>query len=301
MVSEVTPALQKRNREEKKGGGFHILCIYYAIIISSDIFLTYILFVSTLSLSHFLSLSLTLLSSLSSIEIVVTLLSVEGSAGSEAFLAVACTTTIIIPPSNNPFGVFSFSTPSSLTTSKGSASYSLTILRSAGSFGSVTLWFNAIDNATRGNDYDIPSPSVTFAPGQLSADLTVNILSNSIPEELVSIVVDCRSVSPVVVPNGGAPIVFVPSSVFTITILPSNNVYGMFQIAPLLNTTVAPGPDPVVTLNVTRSIGSGGRVRVSFGAGNSTAAAGLNYAFLQGSQSISTSTSYVDFDAGQTT
>ena len=214
------------------------------------------------------------------------------SSGSNAqvYLNTARLATVTIAPSNNPYGVFAFSTAASTYVTDQAGTIGIGITRTGGLYGTVNLTFSTSGNATYGLDYTLPSNTVTFLPGQQSGVLSVRIINNNIPELLETIVIQFSSASPASVP-GGAAIPFI-SSPLKVSILPSNNVYGYYSVVAAANSPVAPGPNPVVAVGVARGLSTIGRTRILFSTANSTAVQGLDYM-------LTSNLTYIEFADGQ--
>ena len=82
---------------------------------------------------------------------------------------------INVPPAHDPYGRFAFASPNSFSVTKNVGTFAVTVLRSQGKLGAVTLQFSLLGTAVLGVDYTI-SPSggsLNFAANQAQASFLV--------------------------------------------------------------------------------------------------------------------------------
>jgi hypothetical protein len=140
--------------------------------------------------------------------------------------------------------------------------------------------------------------NVAFAPGQRTVFVAVNITDDDRPEQPEVVLLTLTSASPASVP-GGQPI-RVSSVPATIAIAASDDVYGSFSLTSPVNSTVAPGPNPLVPITVTRALSQLGSVRVLLTLVNSTAQPGRDFVWIINGTRVATVSSYVTFLNEQT-
>lgn len=168
-----------------------------------------------------------------------------------------------------PAGTLQF-TAASHQVAESSGGGLITVIRSGGSFGTVTVDFSAVDgSATAGSDYTFASGTLSFADGELSKSFSVMVLDDSSYEGNESLSVSLANV------QGGATL-GTPASI-TITIvdddLPPSS--GALHFS---NANYSVGEDAgSVSIGVTRSGGSFGSVTVDYASGDLTATAGSDY------------------------
>jgi glucose/arabinose dehydrogenase len=110
----------------------------------------------------------------------------------------------------NP-GVFSLET-SVISVNENDATLSISILRSQGSDGTVTVDYRTVeDTATAGEDYQDIEGTLTFFDGQTVATATINLLDNGIAEPTESFTFTIDN------PQGGATLLAPRTALITIT------------------------------------------------------------------------------------
>ena len=129
---------------------------------------------------------------------------------------------VVIGENDNNRGLLNFSMEA-VTVEEGLGSQvTVQVTRSRGSFGSVSVSYSVVDGSTTAADYTPVTPDfIVFASGQQTADITILIVDDQIPEQ--------DETFQVVLANamGGAEI-GTPSSV-TVTILGNDDINGVFN------------------------------------------------------------------------
>jgi hypothetical protein len=187
---------------------------------------------------------------------------------------------------NDVGGVIQFSA-ATYTVSEATALATITLTRTGGAAGPVTVDFSTDDGAgtaTAGADYTSTSQTVTFNPGVTSRTVTIPIVNDTLDEanETVRLLLSN--------PVGGATLGL---SVAFLTIV-DNDVAGSMQFSQTVYTVSETATSASIT--ITRSGGAASAVTVGFatsdGPGGSGAVAGTHY---------TATTTTVTFGAGVTT
>ena len=98
-------------------------------------------------------------------------------------------TAVLQIQENDAEGTFRFSSPSYAVT-EGASPATLTVLRTNGSAGTVTVPWSIGGSAIQGVDYSGPtSGSLPFAPSQTSASLPITVLNDALVDGLRSVIV----------------------------------------------------------------------------------------------------------------
>ncbi len=171
-----------------------------------------------------------------------------------------------------PPGTISFNvTSSSVLESLAIGSVTLTVSRSGGSTGIVTVDFSTLDiTALGGSDYTISSGTLVFADGEITKTITINIIDDLLLEGDEDFGVNLTNAT------GGASIGVNASH--TVTILDNEiPIPGTLSFA-VSTTNVAENVlSGTVTLEVVRTGGSNGIVTVDFATSDGTALAVSDY------------------------
>ena len=206
---------------------------------------------------------------------------VMGTAG--AALGSQSTATLTITD-NDVGGQIQFSA-ATYTVSEATAVATITVVRTGGAAGPVTVDFATIGGgtATAGADYTAVTPTLTFAAGVMSRTVTVPITNDTLDEANETVLLQLTNAT------GGATLG--PRSTATLTIL-DNDVGGVVQFSAVLfaKTECAVGPCNAV-LTVTRTGGAASGVTVDFTTVDGTATAAADYVTTNGT---------LTFVAGQT-
>ena len=104
--------------------------------------------------------------------------------------------SVTILENDDPYGVVSFTTATLMVTEGDTAS--LTLSRTGGNFGIVVLTVTVTSGVAQSSDYnDITGSLVTFSPGQTTAELSLSITDDTVPElqEDFSVSVSLSSIS----------------------------------------------------------------------------------------------------------
>ena len=194
------------------------------------------------------------------------------SPGGGATLGTDATSTVTIVDDDLP-GVLSID-PASVSVNETAGTVTLTVNRTGGSDGTVTVAFDTVDGtATAGSDYTATSGTLSFADGETSMTITVPIIDDMIAEPDETFAVTLLS------PGGGATL-GTPTSA-TVTIVDVTTMPGVLAIDP---ATVSVNENAgTVTLTVNRTGGSDGIVSVGFETFDGTALAGSDYTTTSGS------------------
>ncbi len=190
------------------------------------------------------------------------------------------TVTIIDADPNTP-GMVQFN-PTTYTVRESAGTVTLTVTRTGGTSGAVSVGFFLLNNQAAGGsscgiagiDYVNQSGTLTFASGQTSQTITVTICSDTIDE-----FPDGESFTAVLVnPTGGLALGANSSAV--VTILDDEN--GVFQFNPVAIPVTETQGTQNVSVTVTRTdianTGSAGTATVSFTLANGTATGGTTCA-----------------------
>jgi uncharacterized protein YhfF len=178
-----------------------------------------------------------------------------------------------------PAGSLQFSTVS-YSVVENSVSATITVSRTGGSFGTVSVDYATSDGtATAGTDYTAVIGSLSFADGITSQSFTVTILDDADyeGEENLSLILSN--------PGGGAGLGSPSIAILTITEDDPVPPAGSLQFS-TSNFTVA--EDGITaTITVTRTGGSFGTVSVDYATSDGTATAGTDYTAVIGSLNFS--------------
>ena len=156
------------------------------------------------------------------------------------------------------------------------ASLALTVSRSGGSMGTVSIDYASADGSARaGQDYGAVAGTLTFAEGELSQGINVTILDDSVYEGDEDFTLTLSN------PQGGAALGTVSSAAATILEDELQPQPGTLSMA-LAGYTVAES-GASVQLTVLRSGGSDGVVTVDYATANGSATAGSDYSAASGS------------------
>jgi hypothetical protein len=150
------------------------------------------------------------------------------------------------------------------TAAPGANAFQITVNRTAGAAGQVTVDYNTADGtAVAGQDYAATHGTLVFVPGQTSQTIIVPILnpSSPIPKSLVLTLSN---------PTGGASLASPSSQVLVTPSFP-----GLFSIAS--TGTTAPANAGAFQITVTRTAGAAGLVTVDYNTTDGTAVAGQDY------------------------
>ncbi|XP_068617051.1 adhesion G-protein coupled receptor V1 [Brachionichthys hirsutus] len=174
-----------------------------------------------------------------------------------ASLGAAARITVTIAASDDAHGVFQFS-PKSLSVNgtepeDGSSSVVLQVDRSFGDLSSVTVYWEAGPSsegaflATFGN--------ITFAVGQTSANIIINVSEDDVPELDESFTVSLVNIS-----HGRLG----DRTSATLTVLASDDPYGVFVFSNVTRSVRLPESNSAVSLAILRQRGLMGQVRVTY-------------------------------------
>ena len=211
------------------------------------------------------------------------------SIGTPSSATVTITEDDAVPPA----GTLQFSN-SGYTVAENGASVLVTVNRTGGSFGAVSVDFATSDgSAVAGSDYATTSGTLNFANGEISQNFSVNVLDDNDYEgdEIFAV-----SLSNVV---GGATIGSPFAAAITIEEDDPAPPTGSLQFAVASDSVAENGASIVV--NVTRTGGSFGAVSVDYASADGTATAATDYTpasgtldFADGETSQSFSVSILD-------
>ncbi|CAJ1068549.1 adhesion G-protein coupled receptor V1 [Xyrichtys novacula] len=175
-----------------------------------------------------------------------------------ASLGVASRITVTIAASDDAHGVFQFSPESLFVTGTepedGRSSVVLQVNRTFGDLSNVTVFWEA-DPSSEGELLS-RFGNITFGVGQTSEDIIINVAQDEIPELDKSFTVSLVNVS-----HGrlGA------ETSATLTVLASDDPYGVFVFANETRSVRLPEADSTVTLTILRQRGLMGQVQVTYG------------------------------------
>lgn len=131
------------------------------------------------------------------------------------------TLQVVIGENDNNRGLISFSMETVSVVEEFASQLTLVITRTRGIFGSVSVEYAVVDGSASSADYSPVTPAlVTFESGQGTANITIQITDDQIPEPDETFQVVLRN------EMGGAEI-GTPSSV-TVTILGNDDINGVF-------------------------------------------------------------------------
>ncbi|XP_044053980.1 adhesion G-protein coupled receptor V1 isoform X2 [Siniperca chuatsi] len=175
-----------------------------------------------------------------------------------ASLGVASRITVTIAASDDAHGVFQFS-PESLSVNgtepeDGRSSVVLQVDRSFGDLSNVTVYWEA-DPSSEGELLS-RFGNITFGVGQRSKNIIINVAQDKIPELDKNFTVSLVNVS-----HGRLGV----QTSATLTVLASDDPYGVFLFANVTRSVRLPEADSTVSLTILRQRGLMGQVRVTYG------------------------------------
>ncbi len=172
-------------------------------------------------------------------------------------------------------GVLSLSA-ATLTVGEAAGNATLTVNRTGGSTGAVTVAFaTANGTATAGSDYTASTGTLSFAAGETSKTITIPIINDTAVESSETFTVTISA------PTGGATLG--TTTVSTVTITDNDSVVPVPGVLSISPTTVSVSEGAAsATFTVSRTGGSDGAVAVSFATSNVTATAGSDYTATSG-------------------
>ena len=161
---------------------------------------------------------------------------------------------------------------SAYTVAEGGATATITATRTGGSSGAATVDYATSDGtATAGTDYTAASGTLTWAAGDgANKTFTVGITDDSLVEGDETIDLDLTNVT-------GATLGTPNTAVLTIT---DDDTAGSLQFSAAAYSVNEGGAS--VTINVTRTGGTGNAVSVDYASADNTATAGADYAAANG-------------------
>uniref|UniRef100_UPI003AAD5B8E adhesion G-protein coupled receptor V1 n=1 Tax=Centroberyx gerrardi TaxID=166262 RepID=UPI003AAD5B8E len=173
-------------------------------------------------------------------------------------LGVASHITVTIAASDDAHGVFQFS-PDSLAVNgtepeDGRSSVILQVDRSFGDLSNVTVYWEAEPSSEE--ELLSRSGNVTFDVGQTSGNVIIRVAQDEEPELDKSFTVSLVNVS-----HGRLGV----QTSATLTLLASDDPYGVFVFADVTRPVRLPEADSTVTLTILRHKGLMGKVRVTYG------------------------------------
>jgi hypothetical protein len=158
----------------------------------------------------------------------------------------------------------------SYTVNEGGANAVITVTRSGGSFGSVSVdYASADDTAAAGEDYTAVAGTLTLTDGETSKSFTVVILDDTVYEGDEQLKLHLSN------PVGGAALGTVRDAFLTIKEDDPPPPEGSLQLSGM--EYVFSEADGTVNITVTRSGGSSGEVMVDYATRDGTARAGEDY------------------------
>ncbi|XP_075324846.1 adhesion G-protein coupled receptor V1 [Odontesthes bonariensis] len=175
-----------------------------------------------------------------------------------ASLGIASRITVTIAASDDAHGVFQFS-PQSLSVNgteaeDGHNSVVLQVDRSFGDLSNVTVYWEA-DSSSEGELLS-SFGNITFGVGQTSENIIINVAQDNIPELDKSFTVSLINVS-----HGRLGV----KTSATLTVLASDDPYGVFVFANSTKSVRLPETDATVLLTILRQRGLMGQVQVTYG------------------------------------
>ncbi|KAL8615958.1 hypothetical protein ACOMHN_034634 [Nucella lapillus] len=166
---------------------------------------------------------------------------------------------ITIQPSDDPNGVFGFAAPGmTVEEPENGQPYTvrITVVRTGGAVDVVTLrWAATLNGETLIRDITPTSGSIFFVSNEGSLSISVSVLPDDLPEGAENIVFTLLSAT-----NGGR---VGERNTFILTIAPNDSPHGYVQFA-APTYTLEEGPSTPQDLQLTRSGGTYGRLRVFF-------------------------------------
>ena len=158
---------------------------------------------------------------------------------------------------------------------EGNGTVDLTVVRTGGSDGIVTVDYSSFDgSAIAGDDYQSQSGTLTFANGETSKTVSIPILEDSVVEGDENFNLTINNVT------GGATIAGVTTAEVTIQDNDVDSNPGFIGLA--TNTYQVNETDGTVDLTVVRTEGSDGVVSVDYATIDATATAGEDYTATSG-------------------
>ncbi|MHC1748287.1 MAG: Calx-beta domain-containing protein [Cellulosilyticaceae bacterium] len=195
-----------------------------------------------------------------------------------ATLGTDTVATITIVDDDAVYGKLQFN-PNTVTVGEEKGSVDLTITRTDGSDGPVTVDY-AVTGGTAtgsGTDYTLASGTISFANGESSKTIPVSITNDTKYEPSETIEVTLSNAT------GGATLG--TDTVATITIVDNDAAYGKLQFNP--NTVTVGEEKGSVDLTITRTDGSDGAVTVDYAVtGGTTTGSGTDYTLASGTISF---------------
>ena len=190
-----------------------------------------------------------------------------------AILTTPNTATLTIVDDDNGPGILAFSAPAYFV-NEGSNT-TVTIIRSNGSFGTVSIGLTTVDvTATSGVDYRPTNTIVSFGPGEVTKDILLSTLQDALVEgnETLNLVLSN--------PQGGALIGV--TNLVPLTIIDDDVSFSFSSPAYFVNEG-----DGSATITVRRDNGTNGTVQVSYATTNAAptngiAVAGVDYVTTTG-------------------
>eukprot|EP00118_Oscarella_pearsei_P022727 m.265821 g.265821 ORF g.265821 m.265821 type:complete len:6112 (+) comp40493_c2_seq23:779-19114(+) len=173
-------------------------------------------------------------------------------------LGVGKDITVRIRPSDNAFGVVAF-TPSSLAVSVNemAAPVSLDVLRTGGSLGPVTIYWEA-EQAAAIQDLSPYNGSVTLDTGNTAGVINFIVSDDAVPELAEVFTIRLTSVT------GGGSLSSAGDVIATISVASSDFPHGRFVFTPGNRPLRAPEANADVTLTVIREFGTMGSVEIDY-------------------------------------
>ncbi|XP_028269622.1 adhesion G-protein coupled receptor V1 [Parambassis ranga] len=173
-------------------------------------------------------------------------------------LGVGSRITVTIAASDDAHGVFQFS-PKSLSVNgtepeDGRSSVVLQVDRSFGDLSNVTVFWE-VDPSSKGELLS-RFGNITFGVGQTTANIIIRVAQDDIPELDKSFTVSLVNVS-----HGRLGV----RTSATLTVLASDDPYGVFVFANVSRSVRLPEADATVSLTILRHRGLMGQVRVTYG------------------------------------
>ena len=186
----------------------------------------------------------------------------------------SATVTITEDDAEPPAGSLRFSS-ATYTVAENVASVQITVTRSGGSFGAVSVDYLTVDGtASAAIDYQVASGTLNFADGDASESFTVTVLDDLDYEGDEDFSINLSNAT------GGASIGTPSSTGVTISENDAPPPAGELAFNSAAYTIVENGAS--VTLTVARSGGSAGAISVSYAAVDGTAIAGSDYTATSG-------------------
>uniref|UniRef100_A0A4W6G945 Adhesion G-protein coupled receptor V1 n=1 Tax=Lates calcarifer TaxID=8187 RepID=A0A4W6G945_LATCA len=175
-----------------------------------------------------------------------------------ASLGAASRITVTIAASDDAHGVFQFS-PESLSVNgtepeDGRSSVVLQVDRSFGDLSNVTVYWE-VDPSSE-DELLSRFGNITFGVGQISENIIIDVAQDEIPELDKSFIVSLVNVS-----HGRLGV----QTSATLTVLASDDPYGVFVFANVTKLVRLPESDSAVSLTILRQRGLMGQVRVTYG------------------------------------